>query len=345
MGFTICRTEKLKSFGNIGAAGEHCNRTRLTPNADAELTKYNSRPIGSPDLVGDVKKRILEVQGDKPLRKNGVIAIEQLLSASPELFNMKKTAAGQIRGNVEAWKEFEKSSINWLKDFYGEKNVVAVYVHHDEKSPHIQAFIVPEVNGKMNAKHFLGGREKLSKLQDSFAASVEHLKIDRGIKGSRADHQTLKQFYGRVEQAIETDLAVKLVYNPIKPDISLPLPPIMSGREKYQQEQENAIKVQINEFESGFLQSQEYIKKLASHQIFKPFADEKKKVTDLQENFRNIKKIEELTVYANQRNILVAGIKQAIEDKSFAPIEKAIASDARLKREILNENKGQKITR
>lgn len=345
MAFTICRAEKLKSFGNIGAAGEHCNRTRLTPNADTELRKYNSRPIGSADLVADVKKRIHEVQGDKALRKDGVIAIEQLLSASPELFNLKKTAEGNIRGNVEAWKSFEAEAINWLKDFYGPKNVVAVYVHHDEKSPHIQAFIVPEANGKMNAKHYLGGREKLSKMQDSFAAAVKHLQIDRGIKGSRADHQTLKQFYGRVEQAIDKDLEVKLVYNPAKPNISLPIPPMMSGREKYKEDQETAIKEQINEFESGFLQSQEHLKKLAAQQIFKPFADERKKVADFQKDWQKDQKIQELTIAAKQKDALVQGIKQAFDEKSFTSILKVINDDVRLKREIFNENKGQKMGR
>jgi hypothetical protein len=346
MAFTICRTEKLKSFGSIGASGEHCNRTRLTPNADPELLKYNSRPIGSADLVSDVKKRIYEVQGDKPLRKDGVIAIEQLLSASPELFNMKKNAAGQVQGNVPAWKSFEADAINWLKDFYGPKNVVAVYVHHDEKSPHIQAFIVPEVNRKMNAKHFLGGREKLSKMQDSFAAAVEHLNIDRGIKGSRARHQTLKQFYGRVEAAIDSNVAVENVSYPLTPNIELPVPPMFSGREKYREEQESAIKGQINQFEQGFKESHAIIKKLATNRIFKPFADEQKKVKEVQHDYKINKQLEELKVYKEQRNNLVAGIKQAFEDNSFDPIYKAIVSDKRLKNEFTPEqNKGQKIGR
>jgi hypothetical protein len=309
------------------------------------LTKYNSRPIGSADLVADVKKRIQEVQGDKPLRKDGVIAVEQLLSASPELFNMRKNVSGQIEGNVQAWKSFEAKAINWLKDFYGEKNVVSVYVHHDEKSPHIQAFIVPEANGKMNAKHYLGGREKLSKMQDSFAAAVKDLQIDRGIKGSRANHQTLKQFYGRVEQAMDKDLTVKLVYNPAKPNISLPIPPMMSGREKYKEDQETAIKEQINEFESGFLQSQEHLKKLAAQQIFKPFADEGKKVADFQKDWQKDQKIQELTIAAKQKDALVEGIKQAFDEKNFEPILKVIHNDTRLKREILNDNKGYKVGR
>ncbi|MFA9215432.1 MAG: plasmid recombination protein, partial [Candidatus Methylacidiphilales bacterium] len=118
MAFTICRAEKLKSFGNIGAAGEHCNRTRLTPNADEELSKFNSRPIGSDKLVEDVKRRIFDVQGNKELRKNGVIAIEQLLSASPDLFKYEKKQ-GKLVGDDAAWDKFEKASIDWLKTFYG----------------------------------------------------------------------------------------------------------------------------------------------------------------------------------------------------------------------------------
>ena len=58
MAYAIMRTEKLKTFGNIGGVGSHHFRTRETKNADSEKTLDNIRLIEckNDDLVEAVKK-------------------------------------------------------------------------------------------------------------------------------------------------------------------------------------------------------------------------------------------------------------------------------------------------
>ena len=202
MGFAILRTAKLTTAGNIGGLNAHLTRTMEVPNADPALAYANSRPIGTADLWRDVQQRI-EQSGAK-VRKNSVLAVEHLITASPELFNyhVKETEGKKkLYGNVEAWREFEKSAQKWLIERYGKENVVNFTVHKDESSPHIHAVVVPILEGKLNCRAFLGGRQKLSEMQTSFAKSVEHIGIKRGIEGSKAKHMDIKDFHGMAKEA------------------------------------------------------------------------------------------------------------------------------------------------
>ncbi len=204
MAFAIVRTAKLKSAGNIGGLNAHMTRTMDVPNADADLAQYNSRPIGSTDLNADVQARLLEA-GITKTRKGAVLAVEHLMTASPEHFNsqvkMSESGEKQLWMNTDRWQAFEKASIEWLQERYGEKNLVNVTVHKDETSPHLHAVIVPiDSKDKLNCRDFLGGRDKLRDLQTSFAEKVKPQGLERGIEGSKAQHQAVKYFYGEVKQ-------------------------------------------------------------------------------------------------------------------------------------------------
>lgn len=204
MAFAIVRTAKLKSAGNIGGLNAHMTRTMDVPNADPDLAKYNSRPIGSTDLNADVQARLLEA-GITKTRKGAVLAVEHLMTASPEHFDskVKLTDSGekQLWMHGDRWQAFEKASIEWLQERYGKENLVNVTVHKDETSPHLHAVIVPiDSKGKLNCRDFLGGRDKLRDLQTSFAEKVKPQGLERGIEGSKAQHQAVKHFYGEVKQ-------------------------------------------------------------------------------------------------------------------------------------------------
>ena len=83
MAFAILRTEKLKSFGEIGGSLAHNYRTRLTPNADPSRTKYNEHQIKRSDQVMNaIKARLPE-----KVRSNAVLCIEYMITASPEWEN------------------------------------------------------------------------------------------------------------------------------------------------------------------------------------------------------------------------------------------------------------------
>jgi len=204
MAFAIVRTAKLKSAGNIGGLNAHMMRTMDVPNADPDLARYNSRPIGSTDLNADVQARLQEA-GITKTRKGAVLAVEHLMTASPEHFGsyVKLNEQGEKRLwlHTDRWKAFEKASIEWLQERYGKENLVNVTVHKDETTPHLHAVIVPiDSKGKLNCRDFLGGRDKLRDLQTSFAQQVKPQGLERGIEGSKAQHQEVKHFYGEVKQ-------------------------------------------------------------------------------------------------------------------------------------------------
>ncbi len=79
--------------------------------------------------------------------------------------------------------------------------MVAAVLHRDETTPHIQAMVVPiDERGHMNAYSFTGTKGKLIALHDSYNEAVEHLGLDRGIRGSVATHQTVREWYGKIQQ-------------------------------------------------------------------------------------------------------------------------------------------------
>jgi len=209
MAFAIIRTAKLKTAGNLGGLNNHLERKMEVPNADADLTYLNRRQVGSGDLVKDVSSRLQAAGIEKP-RKNAVLAIEHLMTASPEAFPLRKDKAPDGSGSpyrlvgnkadIERWQTFEKNCMKWLKERYGAANLVNFTVHVDEQTPHIHAIVVPiDAKGKLNCRHYLGGREKLRELQDSFAAAHQGIGLERGVQGSKAHHTTVKQFYGQAK--------------------------------------------------------------------------------------------------------------------------------------------------
>lgn len=130
MSFLIFRTKKLKSFGEISGSLSHNYRTRETPNANPQETPKNEHSHQSADdVLCGIKDRI-----PQKVRKNGVLCIETLMTASPEWqgwHNASKEAA-----------LFEKSKA-WLVEKFGAENVIATSIHQDETTPHLLAYIVP----------------------------------------------------------------------------------------------------------------------------------------------------------------------------------------------------------
>ena len=219
--YAILRTEKLKTAGNLGGLNSHLTRSINVPNADPDLTKYNSVLVGTKDLNADVNNRIAQ-EGITP-RKNAVLAVEHLITTSPEFFEglqKVKNDKGQtvLRADEKTkdnLQEFENRAIEWLNNRYETVNVVNVTLHMDEKTPHIHAVIVPiDGKGKLNARAYFGGREKMKAMQDSFAKEMAPLGLERGVKGSKARHVAVKEFYSRLNNQLEEPSAGYVLSEP-----------------------------------------------------------------------------------------------------------------------------------
>jgi hypothetical protein len=212
MSFAILRTAKLKSFGEIGGSLSHNYRDRPTPNANPQQTPNNEHSLSSADLVMTaIKNKLPEKR-----RKDAVLCVEYLITASPDWIGWSKS---------DEQKYFEDAK-KWLEDRHGQDNVIATTIHRDESTPHMIAYVVPLVDGKLNAKKFLGGREKLSKMQTDFADNVgKSVGLVRGLEGSKAEHQTIKQYYSNINTAVK-----------ISPDIVLDVPEkrLLESKESYE---------------------------------------------------------------------------------------------------------------
>lgn len=212
MGFAVLRTQKLKSGIAVRRSLAHAFRERETPNADASRTPDNTY-IGAAD-VDTALERFNARLPDK-VRKNAVLAVEYLITASPE--DMR----GKSREEQDA---YFRDGLDWLKRRHGAENVVYAGIHRDETTPHMYAYVVPlDRQGKLNCRSFLGGAQALSQMQTEFAQEVgQQHGLQRGIEGSKARHTSIQQYYSRVNQAFEQLPEVKTPAPKLRPEPEKP---------------------------------------------------------------------------------------------------------------------------
>lgn len=212
MGYAILRTQKLKSGQAVRRSMTHAFREQDTPNADPERTPDNTH-IGAAD-VDQALERFNARLPDK-VRKNAVLAVEYLITASPEDMH------GKTRQEQDA---YFRDALDWLKTKHGAENVVYAGIHRDEQTPHMYAYVVPiDERGKLNCRAFLGGAKALSQLQTDFSQEVgQQHGLQRGIEGSKARHTTIQQYYSRANQAFEPLPEVKTPAPKLRPEPEKP---------------------------------------------------------------------------------------------------------------------------
>ena len=137
MAKAILRVEKLKTLGNVAGSLSHTYRTRETQNANPERFDDNTLHSSPETVLAALKARL-------PLkrRKDAVVCLEYFIGASPEWF-VGRSQADQDKYFADA--------LAWLKLRHGADNVLDFSIHRDETSPHLVAYVVPLVDGKLNA--------------------------------------------------------------------------------------------------------------------------------------------------------------------------------------------------
>lgn len=194
--YAIMRCKKLK-MSSVPASLEHCFRERETLNADADRTPENQNLI----LEADSKKAVMQKlrtrldEMPKTRRKDAVVAVEYLMTASPEWWQ---------GANDQQKSAFFERSVAWLAEKYGSENILAATVHTDEQTPHLSAYVVPLTTDKrLSAKTFIGNRTQMSEDQTTYAQCVEDLGLKRGVEGSKAKHQRISQMYKTLTTPVE----------------------------------------------------------------------------------------------------------------------------------------------
>jgi hypothetical protein len=197
MAYAIMRAKKLTNMGSVAASMQHCYRERETHNADQERTPDNQHlgAKSTDEAMGKLRALLPEKR-----RKDAVLAVEYVMTASPEWFD---------KATQEQEKAFFQRSLQWLADKYGADRIVTASIHRDEATPHLSAFVVPLTQDKrLSAKEFIGSRDKMRADQTSYAGCVADLGLERGIEGSKATHQTIQQHYAAIQQGVKTHASI-----------------------------------------------------------------------------------------------------------------------------------------
>ena len=211
--FAICRTEKIKSWAVLAKSVGHNARTSADDRPHL-VQKLGEQPAwADPGLhvlagaIGWHKAWQTEVE-TMHLRKLAqgqahTLAREFFLGASPEFF------AGKSRGDVDAW---ATANMDWLTSKFGAERVKFAALHLDEQSPHLAVYVVPlkrdpkgRGNGwtlSDNALGLGGNKAALVELQTDYAQAMERFALHRGVRGSKATHQTVAAWRKRVARPL-----------------------------------------------------------------------------------------------------------------------------------------------
>ena len=150
-----------KAKGTDSRMSAHIERTVHPKNADRTRTHLNRELVQFPEGVRNRTQAIahrIETAGiRRKVGTNQVKAIRVLLTGSNK--DMKQM---EVDGQLDGWCN---DSLQWLRETYGERNLVSAVLHMDEKTPHIHATIVPIVTGERRKakKEEQNGKKKYRK--------------------------------------------------------------------------------------------------------------------------------------------------------------------------------------
>lgn len=218
-----------KNGKQVVALGNHIDRTHIPENADPQKTKLNRVLVDHQhNLEKTIEGRIKQgYTGKVTIRKDAVKSISLILSGSQD--RMKEIEKEEL---LPAWVQVNQK---WLEAKYGKENIVSLALHLDETTPHLHAVIVPlTADGRLNAAEVVGNRKKLTETQDEYAQTMKNFHLERGVKGSRANHVTTAEYYKELN---------KKQYHVTPPELDAP--PLIN-RDKWLETQQEKINQVVN---------------------------------------------------------------------------------------------------
>ena len=164
MSYAVLRLEKVKSLVELAGRSAHNRRvfSQVLEHIDAAMASKNI-------ITGDAVSEFRRMTEGKAMRKNGVIAVEAVMSFSHE-------ATEKV--DLEKW---GADSVKWAESEFGKDNMLEVSLHMDEKTPHLHILFVPRIEGKWNWRGMCPGRAGMRALQDRYAQAMEPHNLQRGI--------------------------------------------------------------------------------------------------------------------------------------------------------------------
>jgi hypothetical protein len=249
MGFAVLHIEKGNGGSPTGLQ-HHIDRTKNVLNADpakkdqnfylraekgmyAPQEKSTKHPLPLNDRI---EARIKEgYTGTKAIRKDAVRHLNVMLTGSHE--DMEK-----INGRLGVYR-WAMDNFQFAAKRFGQENIVEFAVHMDERTPHIHCVVVPLTkDGRLSAKEVMGDRVQLSQLQTEYAMAMKQYGMERGIKGSTATHETVKEYYARInERSMKEDLSLSFKVPMKAPQLEKPGVMDMLNIEKWIERQNKVI--------------------------------------------------------------------------------------------------------
>ena len=210
MGYAVLHLEKAK--GADSGMSAHIERTIQPKNADPTRTHLNQELIQFPDGVRNrteaIQHRLNTAGLKRKIGKNQVQAIRIVLTGThADMEQIEQT------DRLDEWCQ---DNLEWLRKTYGADNVVSAVLHMDEETPHIHATIVPivQTERKKQKKELTAkkkyrtkapaprlcadevmSRANLIRYQDTYAEQMAAYGLQRGIKGSEAQHISTHEYY------------------------------------------------------------------------------------------------------------------------------------------------------
>ena len=210
MGYAVLHLEKAK--GADSGMSAHIERTIQPKNADPTRTHLNRELIQFPDGIRNrtaaIQHRLDTAGLRRKIGKNQVQAIRIVLTGThADMERIEQT------GRLDEWCQ---DKLDWLRKTYGADNVVSAVLHMDEETPHIHATIVPIVQTERKKQKKeqtvkkkyrtkapaprlcadeVMSRANLIRYQDTYAEQMAAYGLQRGIKGSEAQHISTHAYY------------------------------------------------------------------------------------------------------------------------------------------------------
>lgn len=193
MSYCIMRLEKRKANNITGMQIHNDRATENHANEDIkkELSHLNYNLIECPSYKKKINEELeRRYKVNKSLRKDANLCVEVIFTSDKEFFDKLTPEQERLY--------FEKS-LEFLKEFAGEKNIISATVHKDETTPHLHAVFMPLTDdGRLNYKDFINTKYDLINLQDKYHEKMREYfpELERGksSKETKKKHLSVEDF-------------------------------------------------------------------------------------------------------------------------------------------------------
>lgn len=198
-GYCILTLEKVHSMGNLQIRHEHNFRDLNLKHVDITASENNEELVNTTGM--DYKELWYRRAKEVELETGNSIKVRKGQASSVIAYELVTSFSKDADVDIEAWKA---ANVKWMKDTFGERNVLSMQVHNDETTPHIHSIVIPiDERGHLCARTFTGGRKKMFDLQTSYGEAMEPLGLKRGELYSKSKKTDLTRFYKLLNKAAD----------------------------------------------------------------------------------------------------------------------------------------------